>query len=146
VSSRQATPLNSDDDDSMSLDQQRAANLGKKMSQRSVPRSPSASGARQAKSGVSGTRSRAVPEPPRPDSRAPKAAASQRAPADQPTGAKAPPPTREQVTGQESPVAKATHPMASRTRSASGAGGLRGVDGLGQTAVARASMGPHSKT
>jgi hypothetical protein len=29
---------------------------------------------------------------------------------------------------------------------ASGAGGLRGVDGLGQTAVARASMGPHSKT
>jgi hypothetical protein len=62
-----------------------------------------------------------------------KAAAPQRAPAGQPKGAKAPPSTKGQGQGQESPVAKATHPMASRTRSASGAGGLRGVDGSGQT-------------
>jgi hypothetical protein len=125
--------LNSDDDDSMSLDQQRAANLGKKMSKRSVPRSPSAPGTRQATSGAPGTRSRAVPDPLMPDPGVSKAAASQRAPAGQSTGAKAPPPTKGQAKGQESPVAKATHPMTTRTRKASGAGGLRGVDGSGQT-------------
>jgi hypothetical protein len=141
VSSRQATPLNSDDDDgeSMSYDQQRALNLGKKMAQRSVPRSPSAPSSQKTSGGAPGTRSRAVPDPPtsggsdtstRADT---KAAASQRAPADQSKGAKAPPPTKGQAKGQESPVAKATHPMASRTRTASGAGGLRGVDGSGQT-------------
>jgi hypothetical protein len=124
--------LNSDDDEPMSFDQQRASNLGKKMSQRGVPRCPSAPGTRQATSGAPGTRSRAVPDPPMPDPVVPKAAASQRAPADQSTGAKAPPPTKGQVKGQESPVAKATHPMQTRQR-ASGAGGLRGVDGSGQT-------------
>jgi hypothetical protein len=110
--------------------------LGKKMSQRSVPRSPSAPGLSKATGGAPGTRSGAVPESPMPDQTKqaldPKAAASQRAPADQPQGAKAPPPTKGQVKGQESPVAKATHPMATRTRKASGAGGLRGVDGSGQ--------------
>jgi hypothetical protein len=145
VSSRQATPLNSDDDDeSMSYDQQRALGLGKKMSQRGVPRCPSAPGSRSAAGGAPGTRSRAVPDPPAPDpmggliDTSPffadmQAAASQRAPADQSKGAKAPPPTKGQWKGQESPVAKATHPMATRTRHASGAGGLRGVDGSGQT-------------
>jgi hypothetical protein len=179
VSSRQPTPLNSDDDDgNISYDQQRAVNLGKKMAQRGVPRSPSAPGTHQAKSGAPGTRSRAVPVPPMPDpaerarkarqderdflemlddprpvvppsssyTAEPKAAASQRAPADQPSGAKAPPPNQGQGSGQESPVAKATHPMQTRQRSASGAGSLRGVDGLGKTDVARASKGPHSKT
>jgi hypothetical protein len=135
VSTRQATPLNSDDDESLSYDQQRALNLGKKMSQKSVPRCPSAPSSRKATGGAPGTRSGVVPESPMPDpvtqAVEPKAVASQRAPADQLQGAKAPPPTKGQVKGQESPVAKATHPMASRTRNASGAGGLRGVDGSG---------------
>jgi hypothetical protein len=119
--------------------QQVFASLGKKMSQRSVPRSPSAPGLRKATGGAPGTRSGAVPESPMPDSVKqavePKAVAPQRASADQPKGAKAPPPTKGQVKGQESPVAKATHPIASRRRKASGAGGLRGVDGSGQTQV-----------
>jgi hypothetical protein len=137
VSTRQATPLNSDDDEFMSYDQQRALNLGKKMSQKSVPRCPSTPGLRKATGGAPGTRLEAAPESLMPDSVKqavePKAAASQRAPEDQPKGAKAPPPTKGQAKGQESPVAKATHPMAQRTRRASGAGGLRGVDGSGQT-------------
>jgi hypothetical protein len=127
VSTRSPTPLNSDDDDSMSADQQRALNLGKKMGQRSVPRSPSAPGLKKATGGAPGTRSGAVPESPMPDptkqTMEPKAAASQRAPADQPKGAKAPPPTK----GQQVP----NHPM--ETRRGSRAGGLRGVDGSGQT-------------
>jgi hypothetical protein len=144
VSTRSPTPLNSDDD-SMSEDQKRALNTGKKMARRSAPRCPSAPSLQKAPGDAPGTRSRAVPESPKPDSgqarledTSPffadlKAAAPQRAPADQPTGAKAPPPTKGHVKGQESPVAKATHPMATRTRNASGAGGLRGVDGSGQT-------------
>jgi hypothetical protein len=122
--------LNSDDDDEfMSYEQQRALNLGKRMSQRGVPRCPRAPGSRSAAGDAPGTRSRAVPDSLAQES---KAAASQRAPADQPQGAKAPPPTRGQGKGQESPVAQATHPMQTRQR-ASGAGGLRGVDGSGQT-------------
>jgi hypothetical protein len=144
VSTRQATPLNSDDDESRSHDQQRALNLGKKMSQRNVPRCPSAPGTRQAMGGAPGTRSRAVPEPPTPDSVELKAAASQRAPAGQPKGAEAPPSTKGQVKGQESPVAKATHPMQTRQR-ASGAGGLRPGGGSGQTDTCVASGHP-SKT
>jgi hypothetical protein len=132
--------LNSDDDDeSMSYDQQRALGLGKKMSQRGVPRCPSPPGSRSAAGGAPGTRSRAVPDPPASESRA---AASPRAPADQPKGAKAPPPTKGQGKGQESPVAKATHPMATRTRSASGAGGLRPGSGSGQTDTCVASGNP----
>jgi hypothetical protein len=66
-----------------------------------------------------------------------KAAAPQ-APADQLEGTKVPP--RKDET-------QVSTSMVTRSRKkASGAGGLRGVDGLGQTAVARASMGPHSKT
>jgi hypothetical protein len=52
-----------------------------------------------------------------------KAAAPQRAPAD----------VRKVSKGQESQEAKASHPMASRTRSASRAGGLRPRGGPGQT-------------
>jgi hypothetical protein len=73
-----------------------------------------------------------------------KAAASTRAPADRPEGAKAPTPTKGQVKGQESPVAKATHPMQTRQR-ASGAGGLRPGGGSGQTETCVASGDP-SKT
>jgi hypothetical protein len=149
VSTRQATPLNSDDDEYMSQDQLKALNLGKKMSQKSIPRCPSAPGSRKATGGAPGTRSGVVPEPPVPDpvkqTVESKAVAPQRAPADQPKGAKAPPPTKGQAKGQESPVAKATHPMATSTRNASGAGGLRGVDGSGSTGYGRDKLSPSSK-
>jgi hypothetical protein len=70
-----------------------------------------------------------------------KAAASQRAPADQPTGAKAPPPTK----GQEIPGTKVSHPMATRSREASRAGGLRGVVGSGSTGYVCDKSSPSSK-
>jgi hypothetical protein len=73
-----------------------------------------------------------------------KAAAPPRAPADQPTGAKAPPPTKRQVKGQESPEAKASHPMQTR-KPPSGAGGLRSGGGSGQTDTCVAQGNP-SKT
>jgi hypothetical protein len=120
VSTRPPTPMNSDNED-----------LGK------------------VTSGAPGTRSRAVPEPPRPDSAnhavETKAAASQQAPAVQPKRAKAPPPIKGQVKGQESPETKASHPMAKRTRSASGAGSLRGVDGSGSIGAVCGSSSPARK-
>jgi hypothetical protein len=58
--------------------------------------------------------------------------------------AKASKPTKGQVKGQESPVAKATHPMQTRKR-ASGAGCLRPGGGSGQTDTCVASGNP-SKT
>jgi hypothetical protein len=73
-----------------------------------------------------------------------KAAASPRAPADQPKGAKAPPRKK----GQESPVAKATPPMATRSQTkeeASGAGGLRGKAGSGQTGAVCGKSSPARK-
>jgi hypothetical protein len=84
------------------------------------------------------TRSRAVTDPTSPS--VPKAAASQRAPADQPTGAKAPAPTK----GQESPEAKASHPMVTR-KTASRAGSSRSGGGSGQTDTCVAQGNP-SKT
>jgi hypothetical protein len=67
-----------------------------------------------------------------------RAAASTRAPADQPKGAEAPPRKKET---QVSP------PMETRARKkASRAGGLRGVDGLGQTEIGVDHKGPPSKT
>jgi hypothetical protein len=72
-----------------------------------------------------------------------KAAASPRVSADQETGAKAP--TRKK--GQESPGTQVPPPMETRARKkASGAGGLRGVDGLGQTEIGVDHIGPPSKT
>jgi hypothetical protein len=75
----------------------------------------------------------------------PKAASSQREPADVPQSTKeqqAPPPRK----GQESPEAKASHPMVTRQRaSASGAGGLRGVVGSGQTGYVCDKPSPSSK-
>jgi hypothetical protein len=71
-----------------------------------------------------------------------KAAASPRAPADQPKGAKAPPPKK----GQESPETKVSHPMATRKkRQASGAGGLRGVVRSGSTGYVCDKSSPSSK-
>jgi hypothetical protein len=67
-----------------------------------------------------------------------KAASSQREPADQPKGAKAPPPTM----GQQVPK----HPMATRSSDGSRAGGFRpGVGGSGQTDTRVARSHP-SKT
>jgi hypothetical protein len=121
------SPANSDDE-GMSEDQRRCADLGKKMAERAAkalkppPRSPS------------------TPEVKNP---AMKAAASQKAPAESKptTGAKAPKPAK----GQESPEAKASHPMATRTRNASRAGGLRSGGGSGQTDTCVAQGNP-SKT
>jgi hypothetical protein len=79
--SRQPTPLNSDDDDEMTVDQKRAASHGKKCAAKSIPRCPSAPGSalpkKQARVGNQGTRSRAVPEPTSP-TQALKAVAPQR--------------------------------------------------------------------
>jgi hypothetical protein len=58
-----------------------------------------------------------------------RAAASPRVPADQPKGAKAPPPTK----GQESSGTKVPQPIETRTRRRAGAGGLRSGGGLGPT-------------
>jgi hypothetical protein len=78
-----------------------------------------------------------------------KAAASRKAPADQPTGAKAPPPTKRQATGQESPGTKVPSPMQTRSQAkqedASRAGGLRGVAGSGQIGAACGSSSPARK-
>jgi hypothetical protein len=79
-----------------------------------------------------------------------KAAASPRAPADQPTGAKAPTPTKRQAKGQESPETKVSTPMRTRSQAkqqeGSRAGGFRpGVGGSGQTDTCVASSHP-SKT
>jgi hypothetical protein len=77
----------------------------------------------------------------------PKAAAPPRAPGYPPTGAKAPPPTKGQAKGQESPEAKVSHPMAARrqAKEESGAGGFRGVTGSGQTGYVCGKSSPSSK-
>jgi hypothetical protein len=76
-----------------------------------------------------------------------KAAAFPQAPADQPTGAKAPTRKKGQVKGQESPGTQVPPPMETRARKkASVAGGLRGADGLGQTEIGVDHKGPPSKT
>jgi hypothetical protein len=80
-----------------------------------------------------------------------KAAASPRAPADQPTGAKAPTSTKGRAVrqqssqGQESPGTQVPPPMQTRKR-ASGAGGLRGVAGSGSNGDTCVATGnPSSK-
>jgi hypothetical protein len=141
----------------MSYDQQRFARLGKKMAAAASPKAlpappprvqspeavqnPQSVPGRRAlmppeKEDKSVTRSRAVAEPSiqAPASGNPvqitKAAASQRVPADQPRGAKAPPPKK----GQESPGSKDPYPMATRRqRQASRAGSLRSGGGIGPT-------------
>jgi hypothetical protein len=71
-----------------------------------------------------------------------KAAASPRAPADIPTKEQKAP--KQPVKGQESPEAKASHPMITRQR-ASGTGGLRSGGGSGSTDTCVAQGNP-SKT
>jgi hypothetical protein len=72
----------------------------------------------------------------------PKAASSQREPADvpKPKGAKAPKPKE----GQKNPEAKASHPMETRKR-ASRAGSSRGVVGSGKTGYVCDKSSPSSK-
>jgi hypothetical protein len=70
----------------------------------------------------------------------PKAEAPPRAPADQPKGAKAPPPRK----GQESPETKVSKPVPKK-KPASRAGGLRPGGGSGQTDTCVANGHP-SKT
>jgi hypothetical protein len=73
-----------------------------------------------------------------------KAAASPRALADQPKGAKAPPPKK----GQESPETKVSKPMVTRSQAkeeASRAGGLRGMAGSGAIGAVCGSSSPARK-
>jgi hypothetical protein len=74
-----------------------------------------------------------------------KAAASPRAPADQPTGAKALKPTKGQAKGQESPGAKVPPPMETRGAKRARAGGLRGVAGSGESGAVCGSSSPALK-
>jgi hypothetical protein len=78
-----------------------------------------------------------------------KAVLSSRAPADQSTGAKDSK-LKGHAKGQESPGTKVPPPMATQSqtiaKTGSGAGGFRGVDGLGQTEIGVLQMATHSKT
>jgi hypothetical protein len=133
---RQPTPLTSpvnSDDEGMSADQRRCVNRGKKMANR-------------------GSKKSTEPTVQAPAKGAPleikKAAAPPRAPADQPTGAKAPRPTKGQAKGQDSPETKVSPPMQTRgqvKKQASGAGALRGVAGSGQIGAVRGSSSPARK-
>jgi hypothetical protein len=150
---RKPTPVPSDDENWswMTDDQRRKAETAKDMITKSTPakaaappRAPSAPSAgfpKQAPidttaSPKSPTKKVSTATPART-----KAVASQKAPADQPKGAKAPPPAK----GQESPDAKASPPMVTRKR-ASGAGGLRPGGGSGQTEIGVLQMATPSKT
>jgi hypothetical protein len=122
-SSRQPTPVSSDTEDNGELteDQKRCARVGKK---KAVAASQ-----------------RALPAPP-PQKMLPGPAAQKALPAPEPIPeAKASKPMK----GQESPVAKATHPMAIRRQEASRARGLRSGGGSGQTDT-RVAKGNPSKT
>jgi hypothetical protein len=101
-----------------------------------VPQSPSADG----QEGKPATRSRAVAGPSTGKKASGKKASTRTADPTQPTGAKAPPPTK----GQESPETKVSTPMVTRNQ-ASRAGGLRPGGGSGQTDTCVAQGNP-SKT
>jgi hypothetical protein len=127
------SPVNSDDEGCMSEDQCRCANRGKLMANRAV-KSPAALLSAPPRPAVRiPLPCDSDPEIQAPAKAAPleitkativpavgisksvtKAAASPRAPADQPTGAKAPKPTKGQATGQESPETKVSPPMQTR--------------------------------
>jgi hypothetical protein len=107
-----------------------------------IPRSPSAGAPTLSKEeGKPVTRSRDVTGPSPSDTG--KKASTRTADVPQPTKEQKAP--KQPVKGQESPVAKATHPMATRTRTASGAGSLRPGGSSGQTDTCVAQGNP-SKT
>jgi hypothetical protein len=154
-STRQPTPLNSDneDEDGMAEDQLCKLKGAKKMSTKAQPpRCPSAPGTKAPPKEPKGDGtpvslmrddtgpSQKVSQPAA-QAQGSKAVAPPAAPADQPKGAKAPPPKK----GQESPVAKATQPRMQTRSQASRAGGLRSGGGLGQTDTC-VSRGNPSKT
>jgi hypothetical protein len=109
------------DDEGMSEDQRRAANLGKKMAKRGAKGPPQPLSAPEAKTPIK------------------KVAAPQEAPGEsKPTQeAKASKPRK----GQESPETKVSTPMVTHQR-ASGAGSLRSGGGSGQTGTCVASRSP----
>jgi hypothetical protein len=129
---RQPTPLTSpmnSDDEGMSEDQRKMVNLGKKMAKKGTKiRGPPRSGSA-------------------PEARAPtkKAATHQEVPAPQPVPeAKASTPRK----GQESPETNVSKPIQARrqAKQASGAAGLRGVVGSGQTETGVLQKATPSKT
>jgi hypothetical protein len=131
---RKPTPLTSpanSDDEEMSEDQRRHLKTAKKMADRGAKK-PAPKADPEVKAPATG-----------PPLKIMKSAAPQRAPADQPTGAKAPPPKK----GQESPETKVSVPMVTRQqeKQASGAGGLRPGGGSGQKDT-RVTKGHPSKT
>jgi hypothetical protein len=134
------SPVNSDDEGMMCEDQRRCYNRGKSMGNRAAKSSATL----LARPPRPATRiplpSESDPEVQAPAKAAPleitkatlvpavgisksvtKAAASPQAPADRPTGAKAPPPTKGQAKGQESPGTKVPPPMQTRARTKRGA-------------------------
>jgi hypothetical protein len=155
------SPVNSDDEGGMSENQCRWVNLGNKMANRAVKSSVALLSAPprpairiplptdsdpeiQAPSKATPVEIvQAAPTPATDTStRVKKTADSPRAQTDQPTGAKAPAPTKGQAKGQESPETKVSTPMRTRRQAkqqqedGSGAGGFRGV------AVVRCSQVP----
>jgi hypothetical protein len=151
TSTRPPTPTNSDNEDEMTEDQKRHLAGAKKRSTRIIPRCTSAPGTapprkvapmpdpeeRFRKERQDARDFREMLDNPRPSQASEsKAVAPPVAPADQPTGAKAPQPTK----GQQVPK----QPMTTRKRTR--AGGFRpGVAGSGQTDTCVASSHP-SKT
>jgi hypothetical protein len=147
------TPVNSDEED-LSWDQRRGANLGKKMAGKKKPpyaeripdpviQAPAKGAPLESKKAI------AVPAVGILKERT-KAAASPRVPADQPKEAKASTRKKGQIKTQESPETQVSPPMATRARTkqqeGSRAGGFRpGVGGSGQTDTCVASSNP-SKT
>jgi hypothetical protein len=133
---RKPTPLTSptnSDEEEMSADQSRALGLAKKMAGRATKISTTPANTRCSDPTVQAPAKAAPLE----IKTTPKAAASPRAPADQPKGTKVSPPTKE----QQAPK----HPMETRKRAKqrSGAGGFRpGVGGSGQTDTCVASSHP----
>jgi hypothetical protein len=144
VSSRAPSPQSAE---GLSEEHKRLKAHALECSLRNLPRPGSAPGTKlppkksQERDGNPGTRSRAVPDLTPQASESKKAAASPRAPADQPKGAQAPNP----IMGQQVPKnpAEGHHPMATRSSDGSRAGGFRpGVGGSGQTDTCVASSHP----
>jgi hypothetical protein len=141
VPERQPTPMSSDTEDQsdMSVDQKRLLDGAKKRI--AVPRCISAGNPIPPKDeGKPATRLRAVAGSSPPDTGTGKKASPRTADATQPTGAKAPRPTK----GQESPETKVSKPVPKK-KSAGRAGGLRPWGGSGQTDTCVA-QGNASKT
>jgi hypothetical protein len=138
-SESQLPPLAPAEDHNGTTDHQKLAGGARK--RLAMSRIPSAESLAPKGGGKPATRSRAVADPPLNSGRGKKASTGT---ADIPNPTKEQQAPKQPVKGQESPVAKATHPMETR-RKASGAGGLRPGGGSGQTDTCVANGNP-SKT